>query len=443
MASIGEQIREVALRSQALAAVHERDARANRETVPRDIKDLKPARPSEAEARNENAWQVLENPHQAHCTSTTTSPILTPGSTSPERSIGADADESLEAQQGAAEIVNPLRVGPVANPAPSLTAELQPAGEATAEREDLVEREWDMREIAQMYADSQAYAESLRAGPPPSPPVAAIATPSCPTPSPAILAKPETVMASQQIARQPEAVKQSATVSRSAGNVDPSPQLASAAAAKSNPAAQAQELSAKSENVAQATSVPKPPIPMPDAAVSEPARRPVSADQIERSAIGSVNQTLPKPPAPLSAAVEAASETAGSASVEPAQKVARDRSAGSAAPAGASGLVQPAIKPLDPLVAFRGSVNAQTRTVASTVIHAADTDDDALFQAATLFLARLTKASHGQARYWASSMIEWARVNGDRSKLPPPYKTREACNAALRNFERNNRGFGL
>jgi hypothetical protein len=106
-------------------------------------------------------------------------------------------------------------------------------------------------------------------------------------------------------------------------------------------------------------------------------------------------------------------------------------------------LVQPAIKPLDPLVAFRGPANAQTRTVASTVIHAADADDDALFQVATLFLARLTKASDVQARHWASRMIEWARVNGDRGKLPPPYKTREACNAALRNFERNNRGFGL
>jgi hypothetical protein len=106
-------------------------------------------------------------------------------------------------------------------------------------------------------------------------------------------------------------------------------------------------------------------------------------------------------------------------------------------------LVQPTIKPLDPLAAFRGPANAQTRTVASTVIHAADADDDALFQVATLFLARLTKASHVQARHWASRMIEWARVNGDRSKLPPPYKTREACDAALRNFERNNRGFGL
>jgi len=429
MASIGEQAREVALRSQALTEVYERDVRANREMVPRDTEDLKPARPSETEARNENARQVLENPHQTRYTSIATSPILTPGSTSSERSIGTIADESPEAQQGAAEIADPSRVGPVAKPAPSLTAELQPAGEATAERDALVEREWDMRDIAQMYADSQAYAESLRAGLPPLPPVAAMATPSCPIPSPAIPAKPE-------------AVKQPASVSRSAGSADPSPQLASAAAAKSNPAAQAQELPAKSENVAQATSVPQPPIPMPDAAVSEPARQPASTDQMRRSTIGPVHQTLPKPPAPLSAAVEAASKTVGSASVEPTQKVATDRSAGSAAPAGASGLVQPAIKLLDPLAAFRGPANAQTRTVASTIIHAADLDDDALFQAATLFLARLTNASHAKAKHWGSRMIEWARVNGDRGKLPPPYKSREACDAARRNFERNNRGIG-
>jgi hypothetical protein len=105
-------------------------------------------------------------------------------------------------------------------------------------------------------------------------------------------------------------------------------------------------------------------------------------------------------------------------------------------------LVQPTIKPLDPLAAFRGPANAQTRTVASTIIHAADVDDDALFQAATLFLARLTNASHSKARHWGSRMVEWARVNGDRGKLPPPYKSREACDAALRNFERNNRGIG-
>jgi hypothetical protein len=102
------------------------------------------------------------------------------------------------------------------------------------------------------------------------------------------------------------------------------------------------------------------------------------------------------------------------------------------------------IKPLNPLVTSRGKPTSDRyRRIASTIIQASETRDDALLCAAICFFATILRQPVGIAEKGAVRFAEWARTGSDRGALPQPFATADACDAAHSDFVRKSNGRGM
>jgi len=303
------------------------------------------------------------------------------------------------------------------------------------------ERKRRQAETAFMYAESRAYAASLHAERSPISPAAATGAPKRSVSAPDISAKPGAADSRQDTPRAAESVASvPPQVSRPAATVAPSSQQFVAAASTPRRADQPQEGPVKSQEVAPGgpvAPVPKPPVSIPEPGVSRSAKdRDLAGQTPEQRAPNAPWQTSLQTPA----SVLAPAKTAPPAAVATAPEPIDNQPAKEVAPARVPDASQSSIKPLDPLVVFRGDGHATTRRLASTIIHASETGSDALLRAVIGFFAALTKRSNERAKIDASRIVEWARIGGGLSKLPPPFRSPEACNTARQNFERNRGG---
>lgn len=165
-----------------------------------------------------------------------------------------------------------------------------------------------------------------------------------------------------------------------------------------------------------------------------------SAQTPEQKALSALRHASSPAPDSLLAVAKAAHEKATPTNAATPSRPITNRPAGGTTPAEVPNAVQSTIEPLDPLVTFQGARHHQTRMLAATFIYASEAGNDALMQSAVRYFAALTGRSKERANSDCARIVEWARKGGDRSKLPTPYTSSEACQCACRNFERNKGG---
>lgn len=160
----------------------------------------------------------------------------------------------------------------------------------------------------------------------------------------------------------------------------------------------------------------------------------------EQNALGALRHAPSPAPDSLLAVAKAAHEKATPTIAATPSRPITNRPTGAATPAEAPHAVQSTIEPLDPLVRFQGTGHHQTRMLAATFIYASEAGNYTLMQSAVWYFAALTGRTDKRAKSDCARIVEWARKGGDRSKLPTPYTSSEACQSACQNFQRNRGG---